>query len=317
MSNKNGEHFSSYMKLGINHHLLFPEVFKDWNAHENTLVQVLSFREFEVIDLFLCPESPRLEREIKLIQNSKKEVVYNCPLFLDDNNLNPNSTDKDIHKATCRATLNYLQLARRIGARKIVVASGPDGGDECRQVETNRFKEYLYELCTAAKPEVKVLIEPFDRSIGKNLLVGPTREAVKLIKELREEGINNIGILIDMAHVSLLGETFEEALSLSTLYLEHIHLGNCVMKDPDSPYYGDTHPPLGIRGGENDIPELERFLRALVKVKYLNSKQRPTVTLEMRPYPDVELKTTIAILINKMEKAWQEVRAFLKTYEET
>ncbi|MBI4244181.1 MAG: sugar phosphate isomerase/epimerase [Planctomycetes bacterium] len=260
--------------------------------------------EFEAVDLFLCLEEKRLERESEIVRNSQKEVIYNYPLFLGKGGLNPNSPDVDVHKATLHAALTHLETARAVGARRIVVASGPDPGSMNRETARHWFAKYLQELSIAAQPDIEVLVEPFDRSIGKNLLIGPTREAVELVNQMRSIGIYNLGVMVDMGHIPLLDESFQEAITLSAPCLGHVHLGNCVKADPDNPYYGDFHPPLGIEGGENDVEELAEFLNILIKIGYLNQKIRPTVTFEMLPYPNLDAEASVVIFLKKLEEAW-------------
>ena len=48
-------------------------------------------------------------------------------------------------------------------------------------------------------------------------------------------------MLLDQCHVPIMHETLESAVKGAEDTLIHIHLGNCVIKDKNSPYYGDKH----------------------------------------------------------------------------
>jgi len=87
--------------------------------------------------------------------------------------------------------------------------------------------------------------------------------------------------MADMGHLPIMGETFEAALQLSAPYLRHIHLGSAVIHNPEHPWYGDWHPPLGLPDGEHGVPELAHFLRVLQAVGYFNNVF-PSLTMEMR-----------------------------------
>ncbi|SDD02403.1 Sugar phosphate isomerase/epimerase [Paenibacillus sp. UNCCL117] len=299
------KHWDAYMRLGINHHLLFPQTFESVDDHVKTLPFVLEHPAFEVVDMFILQGGGVEEAERAMVLESGKEPVYNCPLMTGEGR-NPHHPDAAVRAGTLQEVLMHAERARRLGARKMVIASGIDPGAEQRAEQTDYFIDYLAELCTHV-PELLFLIEPFDRSIGKNLMVGPSLEAVSIIGAVHERGAKNLGILMDMGHVPLMEETFEHALAVCAPYIQHIHLGSCVMSNPSNPLYGDMHPPWGYPDGENDVPELVAFLKGLFQIGYLADGKRPTVTLEMRPYPDKSESESIGIFIAKLDEAWQQL----------
>ena len=297
--------YTNYLKLGINHHLLFPAVFDDWDLHEQTLPKVAQMDVFEVLDLFLPMGAERQRREVDIICASGKEVVYNCPLLGLEPGMDPNSSNPEIYTRTVQRALAHLEAAHRAGARKMNIASGPDPGPSERPGAKARFVQFLCELGReAVKREIMVLIEPFDRSIGKNLLIGPTAEAAEVVERVHQEGVESVGLMLDMGHVPLMEEDIYRAFELSAPYLYHTHLGSCVKRDPDNEFYGDKHPPWGLEEGECDIPEVVEFFDAAFEVGYLRSGQRATVTLEMQPYPGLSAEESINIWLEKLNEAW-------------
>ena len=218
---------------------------------------------------------------------------------------NPHSPDRTIRERTMTEVSKHIDRAKRAGARKMVVASGVDPGLELRAEETKRYIDTMISLCRYAGPSLCLMIEPFDRSIGKNLLIGPTVEAVAVVEAVLEAGCDNIGLLIDMGHIPLMGETFSHAVSTAGRHIRHVHLGSCVMRNPEDPLYGDMHPPWGYEGGENDVAETIQFLRCLQDIGYFESAEPATLTLEMRPYPGISEIDSAAIFISKLEQAWE------------
>ena len=79
--------------------------------------------------------------------------------------------------------------------------------------------------------------------------------AKRYAEEIRAE-YDNFGLMVDLSHIPLLHETIEESLLPIKDYIIHAHMGNCVVKDPDLPAYGDAHPRFGFPGSENDVDEL-------------------------------------------------------------
>jgi len=294
--------WSGEMRLGINHHLLFPRSFDSAEAHSATLPQVLAMEPFEAVDLFLLYEGDAAERVVEQVQASGKEVIYNCPLMIGDG-LNPHSFDAGVRSRTIERLYTHLNRAKRLGARKIVIASGVDPEPSAREAQAALFVDYIVQACAYAGPEVELLLEPFDRGIGKHLLIGPSMEARAVVEQVHALGALNFGILLDMGHVPIMNETFEHAAGVLGPYIRHVHLGNCVMRDSTNPLYGDMHPPWGYPGGENDGAEAARFLRALRSCGYLAPGKRPTVTLEMRPYPGMSEAESVAVFLEKLGQA--------------
>ncbi|MCC2684457.1 MAG: xylose isomerase, partial [Paenibacillaceae bacterium] len=261
---------------------------------------------FRVVDLFIPADGELYLREKQFIEQSGKEIVYNCPLMIGEG-LNPHSPAPGVRKHTIGEAKKYAERALGIGARKMVVASGPNPGSESdKQEQTVYFTEYLVELCQYVAPNMDILIEPFDSSIGKNLLIGSSAETAKIVRQLQQRGCKNIGILVDMGHLPLMGESFADALAVCAPYAKHIHLGNCVRSNPQNPYYGDMHPPWGCADGEHDIPHIVDFLRCLFLSGYLGSggAELPTVTMEMRQYDGLTAAMSIDLFLAKFRQAW-------------
>lgn len=288
-------------QLGVNHHLLFPASFQSTSVHMDTLPIVLGMPAFELVDCFI-PNDDIGEVEEPMIVASGKEPIYNCPLMVGAT-LNPHSPDSAIRMATRQEAFAHIDRAKRIGARKMVVASGVDPGVAERGRETKLFIDYMTELCEYAGPDLCLMIEPFDRSIGKNLLMGPTHEVVAVVETVKARGFENVGILMDMGHVPLMEESFAHAVATAGPHIRHVHLGSCVMRDPSDPLYGDMHPPWGYPGGENDVAEAVEFLRCLRDIGYFDGTEPATVTLEMRPYSDKIETDSVAIFLRKLDEA--------------
>lgn len=294
-------------RLGINHHLLYPASLDSPAAHRDTLPEALALPGFELVDCFVPAAKGYDEaRALALIAASGREPIYNCPLMIGEGR-GPHHPDADIRARTKEEMRRHIDRARAAGARKMVVASGADPGPARRAEEMAVFIGYMLELCAYAGPNLCLMIEPFDRSIGKNLLIGPTVEAVAVVEAVRSAGLDNISILMDMGHVPLMGESFRHAVAKAGSHIKHVHLGSCSMRDPGDPLYGDMHPPWGYAGGENDTAEAAKFLRCLIDIGYFEGDDPATMTLEMRPYPGMTESESAALFRRKLDEAWKEL----------
>ena len=118
---------------------------------------------------------------------------------------------------------------------------------------------------------------------------------------------DNIGIELDVAHIPLMYDDFSYAIKASEKYIKRVHLGNCILKNKDNSLYGDMHPPIGIEGGEIDIPELGLILQNLLEIEYISKKKRNPLVLEMIPFPGKSVEYTITDSMARLEKAWKLV----------
>jgi len=113
--------------------------------------------------------------------------------------------------------------------------------------------------------------------------------------------------VLDLSHLPLLGETAETMLTTAKETLGHIHLGNCVMRDPNHAAYGDEHPPFGTEGGENSVAELAEFLRVLGEIGYLNEETPGAVSFEVKPLAGQEPADAIANAKATLDAAWAQL----------
>lgn len=294
-----------YCKFGINHHLIFPGVLNDAKYHIESLSQLLEQAYFAVIDMSLPDDNNIRSQEVKILKESGKKVIYNFPLFcLGSDIFDVNSPEESVREKTLDEAKKHLMYAAEAGTDTVTFAAGGFRSEVPLKEQIDNFIEYSVLFNEEAKKfGITALLEPFDRSIGKNLILGTADECVAYIEALRQRGCENIALMQDMGHIPLIGDSFDETLQKSKPYLKHIHLGNCVMRNSESVYYGDTHPPLGIEGGENNMPQLIDFTKALKEIGYIYNGSENTVTIEMQPYPGVSSLTSALVAAEKFESA--------------
>jgi sugar phosphate isomerase/epimerase len=213
--------------------------------------------------------------------------------------LNPSATDAALRRQALAALKDCVDEAVALGARALVLMSGPFGGDEPN--ELNAFAQTLRDLCAYAadrSPDAPlwVLVEQFDRAVDKKALIGPTAVARELAT-LVQAHYPHFGLLIDLSHLPLLGETPEDCLSeLLDGLVRHVHIGNCVI-DPADPLYGDQHPPFGYPKGVNDVPQVKVFLEVLRYSGYFAQPGPfglPSVSFEVKPLPHQDPTVVLA-----------------------
>lgn len=290
--------------LGVNHHLLFPEGMTDPAAHEASLAEVLAWPEFEVVDLYCAGDAAQRAREVASIRASGKRVVYNSPLYGLYPGCDPNALDPATVRRTRQAALPHLDAAADCRAMAVNISSGATPRPERREEAWRGWIAFLEWFGReAGRRGLRVVIEPFDSSIGKNLLIGPTREAARSVQTVQARGVTNVGLMVDMGHLPIMGESFAEGIGASGPWLWHVHLGSAVIRHPAHPWYGDFHPPIGLAEGEHGPEHLVAFLRELVASGYFD-RPEPTLTFEMRPYPGLTERQSVLEWITMLGDAW-------------
>ncbi len=290
--------------LGVTHQLLCPDAWTDAEAHERTLCEIMLDLPVEAIDLLGPPDGnpARIAREAAAVRSSGKQVHFCLPFLHAEPGSDPSHPDA-AHRARALETATAgLAVAHAFGATRVVTVSGADLGPERRAAHTAGYVEFLTALCAAAAP-LPLVIEPMDREIDKRALIGPTAEAAALVRRVHAAGPTNLGLLVDMSHLPLLGEGFDQALDVAGELTHHVHLGNCLLSDRGDPLYGDKHPPLGYPGSEHDASHLREFVAALRRSGYL-ARDGATVSFEVRPRAGLTERETIEQHLAWFEEAW-------------
>lgn len=300
------EDIRDYARIGLVHHLLYPKCTEDPDDHVRTLEEFVRRDDIETLDCCIPFGEDRRRRAIAAVKSSGKEVVYAMHLF-PSRKISFGSTSPAEQGAIHLVVGDQVDMAAAVGATGYVFASGADVPEGERPAAREAFADFCRWFCAKLKPHgITALLEPFDRTIDKKFLYGPTTECAQLVRSLEPE-VDNLGIELDVAHLPLMGESFEGAIKTTAPYLRRVHLGNCVLKDKSHPLYGDQHPPMGIEGGEIDVPELAEILSLLLGAGYLNKDARGALVLEMQPFPGSTPDETVADSFARLGKAWEMV----------
>jgi len=295
-----------YARLGLVHHLLFPRCMDDADHHAATLAKFVGRSDIETLDCCIPYGEGRRARLVPLVRRCGKEVVYATHLF--PLRKIAFATTSPPEQGLVRTVLrDQVAMAAAIGAKGMIFASGADVAEAERPAARAAFADFCRWLCAQLEPHgITAMLEPFDRTIDKRFLYGPSVECVELIRSLEGEA-DNLGIELDMAHLPLMGESFAHAIRTCAPYLRRVHLGNCVLRDTASPLYGDQHPPIGIEGGEIDVPQVAEILRLLLDAGYLSRERRGALVVEMQPFPGRSAEETVLDSMQRILRAWQEI----------
>jgi len=302
------ESMYKFMKVGLIHFMAYPQVMRGEGPILETLQKIAEDDFFTAVEISWIKDAKVRDKVKKLLEMSHLTVAYGAQPRLLINNLNLNSFNEEERKMAVREIKAGVDEAYEIGAKAFAFLSGEDPGEEKREQALKLLVSSIKEICDYAKSKgnLKITLEIFDRDIDKKCLIGPANEARKLAAEVRKE-YDNFGLMVDLSHLPLLNETPAEAIMPIKDYLVHAHIGNCILSDKKHPGYGDQHPRFGIIGGENDVKELTEFLKVLLDIGFLNHKNPPIVSFEVKPLAGETSEVVIANAKRVLKEAWARV----------
>ena len=290
------------VKLGVNHMFLYPESMTDEKAHTETLKEIIKTDLVDALDLWVWRGKERSREEISILRDCGKWINYNIGDRLGEKPVIPSSSSKEEISYAYDILMREIEYAVECGAKKLVFGSGPDDTSD-HNGALERYFEFLIKLSSQVPKDMKICLEPTDWDIDKHFLCGPLHESVALAKNMRKEGIENFGLLLDMSHIPIMHETIESAVEKCRDVLTHIHMGNAVIKNKQNPFYGDKHIPWSYPESEYTEKDGVTFIKLLKEIGYTNS-ENATASFEMRPYDGMDAIGTL----EKFVSVWNDAQ---------
>lgn len=302
-----------FMKIGLVHCMAYPKTMKGEGPILETLQKIAADDFFTAVEISGIKDNKIRNIVKKLLKISYLTIVYGAHPRQLINKLDLNSFNEAERKRAVKELKLEIDQAYEIRAKEFIFFSGKDPGKKYREQAHKLLVSSIKELCNYAKCKGKLILvlESFDREIEKKCLIGPANEARIVAENIRKE-FDNFGLLVDLSHIPLLNESPAQAILPIKDYLIHAHIGNCILSDKKHPSYGDQHPWFGIERGRNNVEELTEFLKLLLDIGFLNIKNPPIVSFEIKPQSDDESpEVVIANAKRVLREAW------LKTIETT
>jgi len=298
---------SEYARIGLVHHMLYARSVEDPEYHVATLTRFVQRTDIETFDCCLPYGTERRRGLIEAIRASGKEHIVVATHLFPLRKLSFASTLPAEQAQMRMLAEDLIEQGAAIGATGFILASGGPPYWEGTEANHRAFEDFLRWLCERlARHQIDALLEPFDFYFDKKFLYGPLDLNLKLMERIGRD-FPNLGIELDVAHLPLMGEGFASAIRRSAPWLKRVHLGNCVMRDSQDPFFGDRHPPMGYPGGEIDVPELVEILGTLREVGFLNRANRGDLILELNPFPGKSEDESVADNLERVNRAWRQV----------
>jgi sugar phosphate isomerase/epimerase len=296
-----------YMKVGLVHFMAYPATIKGEGPVLETIKKLALDDYFTAIEITTIKDKEQRKKAKQMLEASHMTVAYGAQPRLLTTGLNINDLNESGRQNALANLKEGIDEAYEIGASGFAFLSGKYE-EATKEQSYQALVKSTKELCAYVKSKgnMKVSLEVFDYDVDKKSLIGPADLALRYAKEIRAE-YDQFGLMVDLSHIPLIHETIEESLLPVKDYITHAHIGNCVVKSPDMPGYGDLHPRFGFENGENDVEQVVDYLRVLLQIGYLNDKQPPILSFEVKPFGDEDSDIVIANAKRTLNEAWARV----------
>ena len=292
------------MHVGLIHFMAYPETMKGDGPILETLKKVAVDEYFDVVAISWIKDSTIRKKAGEMLKMAKMHVVYGAHPALLTQSLNPNDLEETGRQRAVAELKKGIDEAYEIEAESLVFLSGkylPSQREEAMEklIATTR------ELCqyARARGNLKILLEVFDHEVDKKALIGPAPLALQYAEAIAPD-FGNFGLVVDLSHTPIIGETPEEAILPVRDYLAAVDIGNCLLSNKNSPRYGDHHPWFNYPGSENSVEQLTEFLQVLLDCGFLNEENPPYVCFEVKPMEDDDPDIVIANAKRTLDEAW-------------
>lgn len=301
------ESLHKFMKVGLVHFMAYPTTIKGEGPVLETIKKLALDDYFTAIEITTVKDKRERKKIKQILDTSHMTVAYGAQPRLLTTGLNINDLDEEGRQKALANLKEGIDEAYEMDAVGFAFLSGKYEA-ATKEESYQALVKSTKEICSYVKSKgnMKVALEVFDYDVDKKSLIGPAPLALRFAKEIRAEH-DHFGLMVDLSHIPLIHETIEESLLPVKDYIIHAHIGNCVVKNPDMPGYGDLHPRFGFPNGENDVDEVADYLRVLFQIGFLNEKNRPVVSFEIKPFGDEDPDVVIANAKRTLNEAWMRL----------
>ncbi len=303
--------WTDYLHLG----LVVPAFFRHIRLRKGPVLevarQVAEDPFFQALE-FSGAEDPWTREELaKRLRASGKNLVFSGGSYCYENQHNLHDLDEDKRRRAVQNVYKIIDEAYQYGCQVLYVMGFEAAAD--RQKAIGKFLSSMAELGAYAREKnplrpMTLSIENFYILRKEPFLIGPTREAAQIIRDLRRD-YPHIGLTFDTSHILQLKEDLSSTYRAVQDVIAHVHLSNCLLKDPSSPFYGDKHPPYGLSGSEIGVSELADFFQLLKDCGHFSRlfpTGKPVLSLEVITPAGQTPETALKEAKNSFIKAWEK-----------
>jgi len=305
--------WTDFFQLGVVVPAFYPEIRQRKGPVLEITRKLAADPFFQVLE-FSGAEDRAVQKElIPVARASGKSLVFAGAsyCYLGQNNLH--DLDEEKRQRAIRNVEKIIDEACEYGCKILYVMGCEAPAAQERDRAIKKFAGSLAALSDYARGKnplapLTISVENFYILREIPFLIGPTREAAQVLRELRRDHFN-VGLTFDTSHILQWREDLPSTYFAVEDVIAHIHLSNCLIRDKSSPFYGDKHPPYGMVGSEIGIPELAAFLQILKDAGRFSSPLpagKPVLSLEVIPPAGQTPEATLEGAKEAFRSAWEK-----------
>lgn len=305
------KHWNEIANIGI----VFPKLFPHANAGTGPIVEnllkILTDPFFTAVEVSYIKEDDVRKKTADYLQKSFIDVIFNGGSAFRELKINLSSLDDAERNESIEKGKLLVEQSYELGAKILHIVTGKDPGEEHRNKAIDLFIDSSKKLCDyalkkATEYELTVSLETGDRYFDRKYLLGPTNDAIRVMREVKDRYMN-FGLLLDQGHFPIMQEDPYKALWEGKDYLTHVHLGNSYIKDMSKPYFGDKHIPFNVPDSEIGVDELARFINTLDDIGFFKKPKptrRPVMSFEVGAYDGEPVELVLGNIKRVFQEAW-------------
>jgi sugar phosphate isomerase/epimerase len=297
----------NFMQVGIVHFMAYPQAMSGEGPIAETINKIITDDFFSAIEVTRINNQEQRQLVARMLESGRMTTGFGAQPILLGNKADLNSFDDEKRNFAVTLVKGAIDQAYELQAGKLGLLSGPKP-DQQEDKAVGLLVQSLNEICQYArnKGNLVISLETFDDATDKKCLIGPNSLAVEVAKEVRKTD-PTFGLMLDLSHLPMQRESSRDALYVARDYINHAHIGNCYIKDPSDPAYGDQHPRFGYPGSQNDVEELKEYLKVLMEIGYIGEGQSNVVAFEVKPVGNESSDIVVAQSKRTLIKAWNRL----------
>ncbi len=297
------EPLRKWMRVGIVNFMAYPATMKGEGAILDATRAICRDDYFDVIEVTWIKDAEVRKQVRKMVETAGLTLTYGAQPRMLTTGSNINDLDPAKRQNALASLKAGIDEAYELGAKGFAYLSGKYQ-EETKEQSYAALLASTVELCrhAAAAGDLPVLLEVFDYDFDKKSLIGPAPLARRFAEEVRCKA-PNFGLLVDLSHIVQIHESIRENILPVAPYVRHAHIANAVLR-PGAEAVGDMHPRFGFANSAIGVNEVCEFLRTLMDIGYLNTRQPPIVSFEVKPWGDDEPELVIANAKRVLNEAW-------------
>ena len=287
--------------------MAYPQAMSGEGPIAETINKIITDDFFSAIEVTRINNQEQRQLVARMLESGRMTTGFGAQPILLGNKADLNSFDEEKRNFAVTLVKGAIDQAYELQAGKLGLLSGPKP-DQQKDKAVGLLVQSLNEICQYArnKGSLVISLETFDDATDKKCLIGPNSLAVEVAKEVRKTD-PTFGLMLDLSHLPMQRESSRDALYVARDYINHAHIGNCYIKDPSDPAYGDQHPRFGYPGSQNDVEELKEYLKVLMEIGYIGEGQSNVVAFEVKPVGNESSDIVVAQSKRTLIKAWNRL----------